>query len=157
MNCAQSQPPRPPSRVCLTLDRVTKLVNEANYVNNVFEAVVVTCSDTQILTGLAFGASTHFQECTISAYHYNIVEDLLLMTCATHMVTFSAVRSNFRLFWPSLIRIACVLTVYGLLGSLLGYQTKYGTFPQPNLTWTIAHPETLMWPAACPRTLQGAK
>jgi len=123
------------------------LVNWAECGNMVFEAAVVSCSDTQILTGLAFGACTYFQQCKISAYHYDIVEDLLLMTCATHMVTFSAVRNNFQLV--SILRLACVATIYGITMSLLIYQAIYGAFPVPNLTSKIDQAERLMWPAAC--------
>ena len=123
------------------------LVNKAKYVNTVFEAALISCSDTQILTGLAFGTCTYFQQCNISAYHYDIVEDLLLMTCATHMVTFSAVRNNFQPV--TIIRAACVTTIYGITLSLLIYQAIYGAFPVPNLTSKIKQADRLMWSAAC--------
>ena len=54
-------------------------------------AVILSCCDQQVFTGLAFAIDylAVGQNCDISAYHLNIILLYLLMSCATHGVTVS--------------------------------------------------------------------
>ncbi|KAK9415974.1 hypothetical protein SUNI508_09934 [Seiridium unicorne] len=55
---------------------------------DIMEALVQACSDQQIFTGAAYAVTLRYsQGCSISAYHYNLVSNIVLLTCATHLMT----------------------------------------------------------------------
>ncbi|EGS19678.1 uncharacterized protein CTHT_0041590 [Thermochaetoides thermophila DSM 1495] len=56
------------------------LEERTNNIAGLFEALIVNCSDQQIFTGLAYALCLRYSKsCTVTAYHYNIVTNLLQM------------------------------------------------------------------------------
>jgi hypothetical protein len=63
--------------------------------SDILETLVQACSDQQIFTGAAYALTLRYwRGCSISAYHYNIVANILLMTCATHLMSVTIVRDK---------------------------------------------------------------
>jgi hypothetical protein len=59
---------------------------------DILEALLQSCSDQQIFTGAAYALTLRYwRGCSISAYHYNIVANLMLLTCATHLMSVTIV------------------------------------------------------------------
>jgi hypothetical protein len=114
------------------------------------EAVVITCSDQQIFTGCAYAVTLRWWTgCEISAYHYNIVADMLLVTCATHLTAVTVSRNYWENPWPSGIRIILTALLYVVTGILLSnagveslsFPTKV---PDDSATY-----DPILLPAAC--------
>lgn len=92
--------------------------------------------------------------CSISAYHYDVVANMLLITCATHLVAVTVARNYWDNPLPSLVRIAVTAVLYIVTGVLLSNQgTESKSFP------TVVPPGSekysdLFLPAACFQTGQ---
>ena len=103
--------------------------------------MVQSCSDTQLFTGAAYAlALRYYRGCTITAYHYNVVASMLLLTCATHLMSITIVRDPWKYPWLNIIRIICMTGVFIVTGLLLANQNvdqelKFPTaVPNRNLT-----------------------
>ncbi|KAK0617511.1 hypothetical protein B0T14DRAFT_498513 [Immersiella caudata] len=114
------------------------------------EAVVVTCSDQQIFTGCAYAVTLRWWTgCEISAYHYNIVADMLLVTCATHLTAVTVARDYWENPWPSGIRIILTALLYMVTGILLsnaGVESLSFPTKVPDASTTY---DPILLPAAC--------
>lgn len=92
--------------------------------------------------------------CSISAYHYDVVANMLLITCSTHLVAVTVARNYWDNPLPSLVRIAVTAVLYIVTGVLLSNQgTESKSFP------TVVPPGSekysdLFLPAACFQTGQ---
>lgn len=62
----------------------------------VWEKVILTFSDQQIITGIAILTAGYFKHCTISVYHYQVVLYLAWMSSCTHLTTLTALRQYLR-------------------------------------------------------------
>ncbi|SPJ85393.1 uncharacterized protein FTOL_11174 [Fusarium torulosum] len=63
-------------------------------ISEICQGMVLSCSDAQIFTSAAYVlALRYFRGCTITAYHYNVVANLMLLTCATHLMAIIVVRN----------------------------------------------------------------
>ncbi|KAH6884852.1 hypothetical protein B0T10DRAFT_409454 [Thelonectria olida] len=92
-------------------------------VSEIFQAMVLSCSDAQIFTGAAYALTLrYFRGCTITAYHYNIVANLMLLTCATHLMAITVVRNYWEYAWLALFRVICKTGVFLVTGLLLSNQ-----------------------------------
>jgi hypothetical protein len=79
--------------------------------------VITTLSDQQLFVGLAWGIALQFLGgCETTAYHYNIITHMLLMTCATHLVAIGVVRKYWKSPAPATPRVLVSLAVYVLTG-----------------------------------------
>jgi hypothetical protein len=114
------------------------------------EAIVITCSDQQIFTGCAYAVTLRYWTgCEISAYHYNIVADMLLVTCATHLTAVTVSRNYWENPWPSAIRILLTAFLYIVTGILLsnaGVESLSFPTQVPNDSATY---DPILLPAAC--------
>ncbi|KAK7977081.1 hypothetical protein PG988_004571 [Apiospora saccharicola] len=54
----------------------------------------------------------YYQGCTISAYHYNIVANMLLISCATHLMSVTIVRHYWRYPLVAMLRVVCITGVF---------------------------------------------
>jgi len=123
----------------------------------VLEAVIWSCSDQQIFTACAYAVTLRFYEgCKISAYHYNILGNLMMMGCATHLASVSVISQYFKHTFVSIIRIVVVTGLYIITALLLCNQNA-----SPNLTFPTDVPAdsrntTLVLPAACFQEETGA-
>ncbi|KAH8899790.1 hypothetical protein GQ53DRAFT_709016, partial [Thozetella sp. PMI_491] len=92
-------------------------------VTGLCETLVVTCSDQQVFTGLAYAITLRYSKgCQISAYHYNIVANMMLLTCATHLMAVTISRHYWEHILVALIRIVITAGVYLATGIMLSNQ-----------------------------------
>jgi hypothetical protein len=68
--------------------------------------------------------------CNISAYHYNIVANMMLLTCATHLMSVTIVREYWKYPVLAVLRIIVVTGAFLATGVFLSNQTAAGNrFP----------------------------
>lgn len=80
----------------------------------------MSCSDQQVFTGAAYAITLRYLKgCNISAYHYNIVANMLLLTCATHIGAVTVARNYWQYPLVALFRIIVTIGVYLSTGLLL--------------------------------------
>lgn len=93
--------------------------------------LIITCSDQQIFTGGAYAITLRYVTgCSISAYHYNIVANMLLVTCATHLMAVAVTRNLWEHPLLGVVRVAVTALVFLVTGLLLSNQQAGGTgFP----------------------------
>ncbi|KAK3368844.1 hypothetical protein B0T24DRAFT_707000 [Lasiosphaeria ovina] len=93
----------------------------------VCETLVMSCSDQQIFTGAAYALTLRYWEgCQITAYHYNIIANMMLLTCATHLMAVTVVRNYWRFPWMGGIRVLIMTGVFIVTGLLLSNQNSDG-------------------------------
>lgn len=79
----------------------------------------MSCCDQQVFTGFALAIDLlSLQKCQTSAYHFDIILLLLLMSCATHAAAIALVGRYFGTIWTYIPRAALSVTLYGLTGTL---------------------------------------
>ncbi|GAB1317964.1 TRP C-terminal domain-containing protein [Madurella fahalii] len=100
-------------------------------VTAIFEVLVITCSDQQIFTGGAYAITLRYVTgCQISAYHYNIVANMLLITCATHLMAITVTRNYWEHAVLGVIRVVVTSLIFLVTGMLLSNQSAAGAgFP----------------------------
>ncbi|KAK8094953.1 hypothetical protein PG997_001638 [Apiospora hydei] len=119
---------------------------------DILESLVLTSSDQQIFTGAAYALTLRYwQGCKISAYHYNIVGNMMLISCATHLMSVTVVRHYWQYPFLALLRVLCVTGVFIVTGLLMVNQNA----ADPDIKFPTEVPaadETdsfLLLPAAC--------
>ncbi|WQF82228.1 hypothetical protein CDEST_07242 [Colletotrichum destructivum] len=79
-----------------------------------FQAITISCSDQQVFTGGAYVVTLQFWKgCFITAYHCNIIANMLLLTCATHLLDSPLV---------AIVRVILITSVFILTGFVLSSQ-----------------------------------
>lgn len=148
--------PFPETRLWLTHGRTEKREKldrscGAFDIGRVFESVVVSCSDQQIFTGGAYAITLRFYKgCSVTAYHYNIIAKMLLLTCATHLLSVAVVRHYWRYPLLAGIRVAVITGVFVVTGLLLGNQNATNRIPFPSEVPPLKQPDSyLLMSAAC--------
>lgn len=118
--------------------------------SQLFETVIISCSDQQVFTGGAYALSLRFWKgCTITAYHYNVIAKMLLLTCATHLMSVAIVRHYWRYPLLAFVRVVVITGVFIVTGLLLGNQNATrAAFPTSVPTSTKAN-SLIMMRAAC--------
>lgn len=97
--------------------------------SGVVEVLMVSFSDQQVFTGAAYAITLRYVKgCTVSAYHYNIVGNMLLITCATHLMAVTVSRNYWEHRYMGLLRILITALLYLATGLLLSNQNA-GAFP----------------------------
>ena len=82
-------------------------------VSDIFESIILTCSDTQLFTGAAYALTLRYWGgCTITAYHYDIVSNMMLLTTATHLMSVTMVRDYWKYQFLAIVRIVCITGVF---------------------------------------------
>ncbi|KAK3367640.1 hypothetical protein B0H63DRAFT_455721 [Podospora didyma] len=118
------------------------------------ETVVMACSDQQVFTGGAYALTLRYWKgCEITAYHYNIVSNMMLLTCATHLMSVTITRNYWRYPFLGVLRVFLVTGLFIVSGILLSNQNAQenplvGRFPTaipPENQWN----NTMFLPAAC--------
>ncbi|KAF7535815.1 hypothetical protein G7054_g5067 [Neopestalotiopsis clavispora] len=120
---------------------------------DILEALLQSCSDQQIFTGAAYALTLRYwRGCSISAYHYNIVANLMLLTCATHLMSVTIIRNYWKFPLLALARVLCVSGVFILTGVLMSNQNAQSDAPFPTgvpSEDTIENGSAMYLPAAC--------
>lgn len=97
------------------------------------EALVQSCSDQQVFTGGAYAITLRYWKgCSITAYHYSIVANMMLLTCATHLLSIAVVRDYWRYPYLALLRIVVITGVFIFSGLLLTNQNATNDIPFPS-------------------------
>ncbi|KAI9771249.1 MAG: hypothetical protein M1839_002833 [Geoglossum umbratile] len=89
----------------------------------IFEATILSCSDQQVFTSGAYALTLGYaQGCKISAYHYNIVANMMLITCATHLMSVTVVSQYWKHKLVAILRTLLTSGLYMVTGILLSNQ-----------------------------------
>lgn len=118
------------------------------------ETLVLSCSDQQVFTGGAFAISLrYYNGCSVTAYHYNVLANMLLLTCATHLLSMSIVRNYWRNLWQSSLRVILISGIILVTGLVLTNQDADTAIKFPTVIPGPGANETnnglLFLPAAC--------
>ncbi|KXH36431.1 hypothetical protein CSIM01_04946 [Colletotrichum simmondsii] len=98
-----------------------------------FQALVVSCSDQQVFTGGAYLVTIRFWKgCSITAYHYNIVANMLLLSCATHLMSVVISKNYFERLLLACLRVFFITAVFAMTGLLLSNQNASNDLPFPT-------------------------
>ncbi|CCF33512.1 hypothetical protein CH063_00986 [Colletotrichum higginsianum] len=88
-----------------------------------FQAITISCSDQQVFTGGAYVVTLQFWKgCFITAYHYNIIANMLLLTCATHLMSVVISRNYWKSPLVAIVRVILITSVFILTGFVLSSQ-----------------------------------
>ncbi|KAM7187724.1 hypothetical protein V8F20_010861 [Naviculisporaceae sp. PSN 640] len=123
------------------------------HISELCEELVIGVSDTQVFTGGAYAiALRYFKGCTTTAYHYDVVVMMMLMTCTTHMLSVTIVRNYWRWGFLSGARVIVCTGVFIVTGILLANQNNGYTderqFPA-QVPPHDANYSSILLPAAC--------
>jgi hypothetical protein len=116
-----------------------------------FEALIVNCSDQQIFTGLAYALCLRYSKsCTVTAYHYNNVTNLLQVSCATHLMAVVLSRQFWEHIWVGASHFAVTGYLFFLTGHLLSSQKSSNAlgFPTEPPLMNVTYSPMLL-PTAC--------
>ncbi|KAH8885927.1 hypothetical protein GQ53DRAFT_828629 [Thozetella sp. PMI_491] len=98
------------------------------------EELVLGCSDTQHHT----------------AYHYDIVANMMLLTCATHLMSITITRNYWVYPWLGLVRLIVCLGIFVVTGILLANQNAPSDRPFPSfIPAANVSDSQILLPAAC--------
>jgi hypothetical protein len=124
---------------------------------DVFEGIILSCSDQQVFTSGAYALTLRYaQGCKISAYHYNIVANMMLITCATHLMSITVVSQYWKHKLLAVFRILLVTALYIVTALLLSNQNAGLELQWPTATPIKNETDTLLvLPAACFQGNQG--
>ncbi|KAK1706175.1 hypothetical protein BDP67DRAFT_569726 [Colletotrichum lupini] len=116
-----------------------------------FQALVVSCSDQQVFTGGAYLVTIRFWKgCFITAYHYNIVANMLLLTCATHLMSVVISKNYFERLLLACLRVIFITVVFAMTGLLLSNQNASNNVPFPTKVPPSNESDSLLLsPAVC--------
>ncbi|EJT69828.1 hypothetical protein GGTG_12711 [Gaeumannomyces tritici R3-111a-1] len=114
------------------------------------ETIVLSCSDQQIFTGGAYSITLrYFKGCSITAYHYNMVANMMLLTCATHLLSLTVVRDYWRYPWLACVRVLITLFLFLTTGLLLSNQNSTEQIFPSNIPPPGDEPAFMFVPAVC--------
>ncbi|KAI1104821.1 hypothetical protein F4804DRAFT_173116 [Jackrogersella minutella] len=101
--------------------------------SDILEMLILACSDQQMFTGAAYALTLRYwRGCTISAYHYNIVANMMLLTCATHLISVTIVRNYWKFPWLAFLRVVSITFVFIVTGLLMTNQNADTDLPFPT-------------------------
>ena len=114
--------------------------------------MIIACSDQQVFTGAAYSLTLRYwRGCSILSYHYNLIANMLLLTCATHLMSVTVVRNYWKFPWLAILRIICISGVFIVAGLLLTNQNAHAKDPPfPTEVPPTNETDSLIFlPAAC--------
>ncbi|KAI2625410.1 hypothetical protein GGS26DRAFT_200699 [Hypomontagnella submonticulosa] len=120
-------------------------------VSDILESLILAASDQQVFTGGAYALTLQYwRGCTISAYHYNIVANMMLLTCATHLISVTIIRNYWKFPWLAILRIACISFVFTATGQLMTRQNADMEMDFPTAVPNANETDSpIFLPAAC--------
>ncbi|KAF2461781.1 hypothetical protein BDY21DRAFT_388794 [Lineolata rhizophorae] len=134
-----------------TLHDVGSKLLKCDAVADMLENLILSCSDQQVFTGGAYALTLrYFKGCSVSAYHYNIVANMMMLTCATHLMSMAMVSRYWQYPFLALLRVLLVTGLVLVTGLLLSNQNAMNEprFPTevPPRNESVS---LLVEPAAC--------
>jgi hypothetical protein len=89
-------------------------------------------------------------KCDMSTYHYYVALDSVLVACSTILVTFTISGKLYWKTWACILRLMSAISIFALLGVLLGYQlVTHGDKDFPNYWPSTGSDTALLLPASC--------
>ncbi|KAI9772342.1 MAG: hypothetical protein M1840_001091 [Geoglossum simile] len=117
---------------------------------DIFEAIILSCSDQQVFTSGAYALTLRYARgCKVSAYHYNIVANMMLVTCATHLMSVTVVSQYWKHKLVAVFRAILITLLYIITGVLLSNQGAGSELPWPTAVPKNNSDASLGLPAAC--------
>ncbi|KAK7747656.1 hypothetical protein SLS62_008982 [Diatrype stigma] len=128
-----------------------KAKDKRRSLSEILETTVIACSDQQVFTGAAYALTLRYWKgCTISAYHYNLIANMMLLTCATHLMSVTIVRNYWKYPWLAVFRVICISGVFIVTGVLFTNQNAREDPPFPTALPLANETDSLIFlPAAC--------
>ncbi|KAJ2899839.1 hypothetical protein MKZ38_002781 [Zalerion maritima] len=94
-------------------------------VREILDSFMMSCSDQQVFTGGAFALTLrYYRACLITAYHYNIIAGMLLLTCATHLLSIVLIRNYFKYWMIAVCRLGLIGVAFAATGMVLSNQNS---------------------------------
>ena len=116
------------------------------------QAVVLSFSDQQMVTGLSLVITTRFYVgCSISAYHYDIVCNLVLMSVVTHLCSITFITPYFHHIGLGVARIVLILLTFSFAVYMLAERNN-PSFPTGKPNYAPTNSTRIPYftaPAAC--------
>ena len=114
-----------------------------------FRTFLLATSDTQMLFNFAYGLNFFFiQKCTISAYHYAIVIEFGLISCANFVLTMAFVSEYWKAPITGVLRWIAILVIVSFLGVELNRQRTRIEYPEYQPPFSRKDSAILL-PASC--------
>ena len=114
-----------------------------------FRTFLLATSDTQMLFNFAYGLNFFLiQKCTISAYHYAIVIEIGLMSCASFVLTMAFVSEYWKAPITGVLRWIVILVIVSFLGVELNHQRTRTEYPEYQPPFSRKDSAILL-PASC--------
>lgn len=116
---------------------------------NAFRTYLLATLDTQMLLTFAYGLNFWLvQKCTISVYHYALVIDIGLISCANFILTIAFVGEYWKAPITSTLRFIVMLVIFSFLGYMVIHQRNQIENPEyrPSLS---RKDSTVLLPASC--------
>lgn len=122
-------------------------------ITGIIEALIISCSDQQIFTGGAYAITLRYAKaCHVSAYHYNIVSNILLVTCATHLMSVTVARHYWDHPFLGALRFLVTTMVFVLTGILISNQGSSSLGFPTEIPSRDEEYSLMLLPAACFQT-----
>ncbi|KAJ6263170.1 hypothetical protein Dda_1731 [Drechslerella dactyloides] len=100
------------------------------WVEQVVQDLIISLSDQQIVTGLSLAISIRYSRgCDVSAYHYNIIANLILMTMTTHVSAILVLPEYFDNLLLATLRIVAITLIVVWSGLLFINQQTLNSNP----------------------------
>ncbi|KAF4633070.1 hypothetical protein G7Y89_g5050 [Cudoniella acicularis] len=116
---------------------------------DIFDAIILSCSDQQAFTAGAYAITLRYaQGCVISAYHYNIVANMMLITCATHLMSVTVVSQYWKHKFLATLRVVIISLIYIATALLLSNQNAGEALTWPSVVPPVNQTDSLLILAA---------
>ncbi|KAH8168492.1 hypothetical protein LIA77_11756 [Sarocladium implicatum] len=100
------------------------------------DKLITACSDQQIVVGSAYLWGVHSGSgCTTSFYHLIVVSNMIVLSCATHLLCIVASRHYYRNPLIATVRLVLIFVIFGYAGKLMsgGYSEGATKVPADNM------------------------
>ena len=121
-------------------------------VSRILEVIVLSFSDQQLITGLAMLIAVQFHlGCSISAYHYDIVCNLILMSLVTHLASLAVISRYFSKWLLGPSRAILIIVAFSLAGVMFAERdnTRFPTGVPKAIAASNTTAPPLLAAAAC--------
>jgi len=117
----------------------------------VLRGLLIAVADSLLVITISFGISFSLKgKCTLTAYHYNVGIDLILLSCASQVISVLVVRDYWKTKTAALARTVVSCFILAILGRFLHYQFQRPKSPEymSRFVWERTD-SALLLPMAC--------
>ena len=119
--------------------------------NQILRGLLIAVADSLLVITVSFGISFAVQgRCTVTAYHYNAGIDLILLSCASQVLSIVVVRDYWSTKTASAVRTLFSCFIFAVLGRFLYYQFQRPKAPEYMTRFVSERTDSaLLMPMAC--------